>query len=46
MVNHIQKSDNASGPTLPLPVRPEQVSCAWLESALRVQRPRLKLTSA
>jgi Ecdysteroid kinase-like family len=46
MVNYIQKSDNGRDPAQPLPVRPEQVTCAWLESALRQQRPRLKLQSA
>lgn len=46
MVNHIQKSDNGTEPPLPLPVRPEGVSRDWLERALRVQRPGLRLTAA
>ena len=46
MVNHIQKSDNGTDPALPLPVRPEGVSRDWLELALRVQRPGLKLAAA
>ena len=46
MVNHIQKSDNGTDPALPLPVRPEGVSRDWLERALRVQRPGLKLAAA
>src|SRR5690349_13385966 len=43
MMNHIQKSDNASRPDLPLPVRPEQVTRSWLEAALAVDRPGLRL---
>jgi Ecdysteroid kinase-like family len=45
MVNHIRISDNVS-PDLPLPLRPEEVTRDWLEAALRVARPALRLESA
>jgi hypothetical protein len=43
MMNYIQKSDNASRAPVPLPVRPEQVTRDWLEAALGVDRPGLRL---
>jgi len=46
MLNYIQKSDNGSDPAIPLPVRPEGVTRAWLESALGTRRPGLRLASA
>jgi hypothetical protein len=46
MVNHIRISDNCGPTELPLPVRPGQVSQDWLEAALRVRQPDLRLETA
>jgi hypothetical protein len=46
MVNYIRISDNAESAERPLPLRPEQVTRAWLEAALRVARPDLRLDAA
>jgi hypothetical protein len=45
MVNYIRISDN-SAEALPLPVRPHEISAAWLEAALRERRPGLRLDTA
>src|SRR5262245_55404071 len=45
MVNHIQKSDNP-GSAVRLPLRPQEVTREWLESALRERRPGLRLDAA
>jgi hypothetical protein len=44
-VNNIRISDSASSP-LPLPLRPDQITREWLESALRTRVPDLHLASA
>lgn len=45
-MNDIQKSDIRKSAELPLPIRPEQVTQGWLESALQVRRPSLRLEAA
>jgi hypothetical protein len=45
MVNYIRISDNTAS-TLPLPLRPGEVTAEWLEAALRERQPGLRLDAA